>query len=179
MISPGVGNGCEWSGCKEFAGSPCRTGVTGGSGRHNHYRSASCGFVGRKDFCCDDDCGYMECGVVSLGVRYTNEVQRMQCGVASQQQWKEFVCGKNGEIPYGIAKNRNTARRGGFSDNGEGSGFRSSDNSSEVRNGGFRSDGRGSSIGEGFRSNNGGGGFGSGNGDGGFRSNYGEGDRAK
>lgn len=70
----------------------------------------------------------------------------MSCGVPSQQQWKEFVCGTNGAVPYGISKNGNNARSGGFVNDGEASGFRSADTNSE----GFRS-----SNGGGFRSNGG------------------------
>lgn len=136
-LPTGNGNGCEWSGCREFATTPCKTGVTGGSGRHNLYRTKSCGFFGRKDFCCDDDCGYVECGTVTFGTKYTNEVARMQCGVASQQSFKEFVCGTNGVLPLGVSVSGR--RVNGFRDNsGDGSTFRASDNSGEINNDGFR-----------------------------------------
>ncbi|KAJ6642131.1 hypothetical protein Bhyg_07077 [Pseudolycoriella hygida] len=142
--SNGLGNGCEWSGCQEFAGAPCRTGVTGGSGRRNHIKSKSCGFLGRKDFCCDDDCGYLECGTINIANKYTNEVPRIPCGVPSTTQfWKEFVCGSNGVVPYGLSKDGNARSNNGFRSQSESSGFRNVNTDAEVRSEGFRSSGRG------------------------------------
>lgn len=56
------GPGCAWTGCYHFSGAVCSTAATGGSNRPTYITHKKCEIIGRKDFCCDVNCKYQECG---------------------------------------------------------------------------------------------------------------------
>lgn len=133
-IFTGAGNGCAWSGCQHFAFTTCLTEATGVQGRVNRIKHKGCEIIGRKDYCCDEDCGYQACGVTCEHVGmadFSHDVSSLHCdnkfGVKSTKM-QHFCCGKRSARPNNGF--------GDLSDNveGDGSGFRTSSN-----NGGFRS----------------------------------------
>lgn len=88
-----------------------------------------CQIIGRKDYCCDEDCAYQACGVtcVDLGMDdFSHEVSSLHCdnkfGVQPTKK-KYFCCGRRSDRPDNGFGKLNT----------EGSGFRTGSS-----NGGFR-----------------------------------------
>lgn len=74
-------NGCAWSGCQIFPFSVCSTGLTGESGRPIQQRAKLCQGFGQKGFCCDEECGYQECGksCEDLGMKRYWEMDPIPC----------------------------------------------------------------------------------------------------
>jgi len=93
------GMGCEWSGCYHGSQAVCSTPNTGGSNRNTFITHKKCELIGRKDFCCDRNCKYQECGKTckNLNMRQYSERGDVTCTIyipnlGNVQSVQQFCC---------------------------------------------------------------------------------------